>query len=371
MRSLIIGSFAVISLYGTGSSATNQASASPRQTVRLTPLTAPGSPPFHLKAVIPESGGSEGTQVEVYWKNPLQWRRTIKGDDFSQTLIVNVDKTFEEDSDDYFPVGLRTLVAAIVDAENIEPEFRLSVADFRNFKGKKVPQSFYLFSQYGGRWKAQITELTLLKNLDEELFAIPEATPTSKQIRVESLPETEFRELATETHEIIWPQPLDGAIAGVGRFHVSIDSTGAIREVYPVQVDNERAYESASRQIMAWKFKPFIKGGAAAQVESYLTFAMNTRAWGPPEPLSNEEVRKLASDIVEPVISSGIAPAGTVYTLRVAIDSDGRLIEVLAGKGPAGLFKVCYDAIKHWHFSPVLENGEPRPYRGEISFVVQ
>src|ERR1700690_1872014 len=74
-------------------------------------LIAPGSPSFHLNAVItaqddPDSKG----EVEMFWVAPDKWRRTIKSQEFSQTLIVNRDKVFEQDSEDYFPLSLQTLV---------------------------------------------------------------------------------------------------------------------------------------------------------------------------------------------------------------------------------------------------------------------
>ncbi|MBV9074856.1 MAG: energy transducer TonB, partial [Acidobacteria bacterium] len=100
-------------------------------------------------------------------------------------------------------------------------------------------------------------------------------------------------------------------------------------------------------------------------------FSLNTRAWGPPDPLSDAEVRKLASNIVEPTFPPNAAPQGATYTLMIAVDSDGSLIEVIAGGGPPGLSQYALEAIRKWKFSPVMENGEPRPYRGQVDFRVQ
>ena len=107
------------------------------------------------------------------------------------------------------------------------------------------------------------------------------------------------------------------------------------------------------------------------QAESILTFGLNTRAWGPAAPLSDAEARKLASNITEPMVPPGTAPAGTVYTLWAAIDSEGNVIEVIPAEGPPGLFGPCYQALLKSHFNPILENGEPRPYRAEIKFRIQ
>lgn len=121
---------------------------------------------------------------------------------------------------------------------------------------------------------------------------------------------------------------------------------------------------------MKWKFKPLIKDGVPVQAESILTFTTNTRAFGPPAPLSDAEVRKLATNIVDPVIPPGTAPSGTSYTLSAAIDHEGHVIEVIAGEGPPDLFQPCYQAMQKWHFSPWMENGQPRPYRAQITFKV-
>jgi hypothetical protein len=120
---------------------------------------------------------------------------------------------------------------------------------------------------------------------------------------------------------------------------------------------------------MKWTFKPIVKDGFPVQAEAILDFKLNTRAWGPASPLSDAQARKLASNTVEPIVPPGI-PAGTIYNMSVAVDSEGRIIEEIAPGGPSALFKPCMDALGKWQFKPLLENGEPRPYRATITFVV-
>jgi hypothetical protein len=373
-------------------------------------LTAPGSAPFQLKAIITEGHEPDPiAHVEMFWVSPDKWRRTIKSDDFSQTLIVNGDKVFEEDSGDYFPLGLQTLVAAMVDPKPIldalRPGDRLQTkangassesgavsfgrgiigtgpyglmehvgaaghsVDFmmyENFKGKRVARLLINSVSVGDSLHAKVTELKELKNHDEALFSVAQPTPKEKLIRSVVIPEAEFRSIGLETHAIIWPQVLDGRTTGAATFYISLDRSGRVREVLPVQTDNERSNDSARRQIMRWKFKPLIKDGFPVQAESILTFTLNTRAWGPPNVLTDAEARKLASNVVEPEIPSGGFPAGTTETLMTAVDSDGIVIEVIAGDGPPALFQPCYKALLKWHFNPILQDGEPRPYRAEI-----
>src|ERR1700749_3280644 len=83
-------------------------------------LIEPGNTPFHLKATITEKGDPDSkTLVEIYWADEKKWRRTIQSDDFSQTLIVNGDKVSEDNSEDYFTIGLQTLITAMVDPSPI------------------------------------------------------------------------------------------------------------------------------------------------------------------------------------------------------------------------------------------------------------
>lgn len=385
-------------------------------------LTAPGSAPFHLKAVIFEKDDQENkAKVEMFWESPDRWRRTIESSDITQTLIVNGSKVFEKSEDSYLPLHLQTLITAMVDPqpllETLRPGDRLETrangarktppfcgnlrgsdagrmaivcglppydemetvaapghpvwfADYRKFKGRKVARLLISSPEIGVSWRAVVTELEELKHPDPTLFSIEESTPAEKRTQIAIEPEAELRAQSIGKAEIIWPQVLDGSVVGVASYYVSLDRTGKVRETVVLKSDNERANDSARRQIMNWGFKPVLKDGVPVQVESILTFDLNTREFGPSQPLSNEEVRKLCSNVVEPDIPPGKFASGTRYTLHAAIDHEGNVIEVIAGEGPPELFKPCYEAIKKWKFNPVVENGEPRPYRAEIAFQV-
>jgi hypothetical protein len=379
-------------------------------------LIEPGSRSFHLKAVITEKSDPDfKADAELFWVGPNKFRRTIKSEDFSQTLIVNGDKVFEENSDDYFPVDLQILMTALVDPRPVLDAFRpgdvllteangaalesgqvcyqgngsfciqsrtglletvgslgreITFTSYKDFKGKRVARMLFHRMGPGNSLQATVTDLSELKDAPESLFRITQITPEQKRNHPVLVSDSDFRSLAISTPEIIWPQTLDGAEKGTAIFHISIDPSGKVRDVIPVRTDNERADESACRQIKNWKFKPLIDHEIPVQAESFLTLAMDTRAYGPPAPLSDKEARALASNIIDPIIPPGTAPSGSSYTLRAAIDVEGRLIEVIGGGGPPKLNKPCYAALKQWHFSPIMENGQPRPYRAEITFRV-
>lgn len=376
-------------------------------------LTTPGSSPFHLTATITEIGdpNSKG-EVEWFWAAPDKWRRTITTQDFSQTLIVNGDKTLDQHSDDYFPIGMERLITAIVDPEPLLNEwepgkraqtkangaskengvtcvapgmclvspqglvetvggtgYSVAFTSYRGFHGKRVARSVTYAVGVGEGLRAEVTKLEDFKPADAGMFEIAEPTPLDKQLRSATVTERELRALAVSAPEIIWPQVLDGQTRGTAEFYIGVDETGQVREVLPVRTDNERSNDSARRQLGKWKFKPLEKNGVPLQSEGVLTFALDTRAYGPKEPLTDAEVRKLATNTVDPKFPDD-APAGGSCSLRVAIDEEGSIVEVIAGQGTPGLFGPCYDAIKQWKFKPIMENGQPRPYRAEIKFTV-
>lgn len=377
-------------------------------------LTEPGATPFHLSAAITERADfSEHTDLELYWVSPTKWKRTITSQDFSQTLVVNGDKVFEQDSDDYFPIGLQALATALVDPrpalEAWKPgdELRTKANGWSNESGSVcnpqrtmcamgrfglmetvgAPGQFLTFTDYrpfgkqrvarlvsykidqGDSLQARVTDLEQMASIDEKLFAIDNLTPKDKQIRVETLTQAELAEQALQPMDIIWPQVLDGRTSGETSYLVSIDHTGQVRDVLPLDVAIERANDSAIRQIKRWKFKPLIQDGVTAQMEGILKFQFNTRAYGPPDMLDDAEARKLATNIVDPTFPDG-ATSGSACAIRVAVDADGQVIEQIAGDCVSGLYQPCSAAIGKWKFSPIQQDGKSLPYRAEIQFRV-
>lgn len=377
-------------------------------------LTEPGGTPFYLQAVITErQDPNERVDVEMSWVAPDKWRRTIKSEEFSQTLIVNGGKVFEQDSDDYFPLGIQVLATAMVDPKPILDALRPSdrvltkangaadesgkvcfssnskmcvngryglleslggpgrsvdFMDYHNFKGKRVARLLTYRVDPGDSLQARILTLGELNSRDEGQFSIVDSTPREKQIRSVVVPEADLRSLGLQPIEIIWPQVLeDGHTTGDTSYYVSLDRSGKVREIFPLSVAIERADDSARRQIMKWQFKPVLRDGVPVQAEAVLNFHFDTRAYGPAVPLTDAEARKLASNVVEPVFPAGAAPPGSTFTVAIAVDVEGKVIESIALDGPPELYRACSQAIGKWQFSPIFEDGKPRPYRAKIT----
>lgn len=378
-------------------------------------LTAEGGTPFYLQAVITERGDpNERVDIEMSWIAPNRWKRTIRSQEFSQTLIVNGEKVFEQDSDDYFPLGIHVLAGAMVDPRPVLAAVRpgdpartkangrsdesgrvcfsangkmclvnrngltefvggpgrsVEFADYQKFKRKRVARTLTYHIDPGDSLQARVMTLGELDSRNEGEFAVPNPTPKDKQIQSVVVSEPELREMALQPIEIVWPQVLDGNTSGTTSYYLSVDRTGRVREAFPLSVAVERADDSARRQMLRWRFKPVVSDGVAVQAESVFNFHFDTRAFGPSVPLENDEVRKLASNMTEPVFPPA-AVSGTSYSLWVAVDSDGQVIETIAGDGPRELSDACHKAIAGWRFSPIMDEGKPRPYRARVTFKV-
>lgn len=378
-------------------------------------LTQAGSTPFYLQGVITERGDpNEHIDVEVSWLAPDKWKRTIKSQEFSQTLIVNGERVFEKDSMDYMPLAIQVLTTAMIDPRPIVAAVRpddhvitkangrarddgkvcfdsagkmcgmsrtglieildapgrsVTFTEYRKFKDRRVARLITYKIDHGDSYELHINTLGELKS-DATAFSIAESTPREKQIRNVVVPEAELRGLALASTEIIWPQVLeDQRTTGETSYYISVDRCGKVREILPLSVVIERADDSARRQIMKWTFKPVMQDGVAVQAEAILSFHFDTRAYGPRNPLTDAEVRKLATDTVDPEFPAG-SKSGETCNIRIAVDTDGRVIEQIAGDGSHELTMPCMSAIGKWHFSPVIENGQPRPYRAEVTFRV-
>ena len=385
----------------------------PAPTVVQATLISPGSPPFHLRAAITERADfNEHIDFEIFWASPEKWKRTIRSQDFSQTLIVNGDQVFEDNSDDYFPLGLQTLAAAVVDPTPIldawrpgdqlitkangaadesgrvcfggkgtmcvvsrtgltetvaAPGHTVTFSDYNTFKGRRVARLIIYQIDHGDSLQARVTELDELKHPDEALFTISSSTPPEKRIHSVMVSESDLNKLALQRLEIIWPQVLDGKTSGETSYYVSIDRIGQVREILPLSVAVERADDSARRQMMRWKFKPVTKDGIPVQAEAVMNFHFDTRAFGPTNMLTDAEARQLASNIVDPVLPAEV-PAGSACAIRIAVDADGGLIEQIAGDCVKGMYQPCSQALGKWHFSPIIQEGKQLPYRAEIMF---
>jgi TonB family protein len=412
---------------GRGDTKTVTLAEAARHAVEQSQIAAPGSTPFHLKASVVETTNPASeykAEIEEFWISPEKWRRTVTSPTFSQTLIVNGDKTFEVDKGDYFPWWLNDLVTALFDplpmlealkdvnsqirnpgggenstscarlqvkvgtpvAENsaflvfcfegsrgllesvVTPGYDAEFRDYKDFKKKHVSRRITIDPEPGTTIEAKVTELSELGNIDESLFTAQDSTPARERLRSVVVPESAARGFSVATPDVLWPTVRSGKTSGVLSLYVSIDRNGHVREAWPLNSDNAGLDDAARKQVLKWEFKPAGENGAPVQIGTTLTLAFNTKIGDPIPILTDEEARKLATNVVEPVFPAGTAK-GTVVKIEVGVSLDG----TINGAGnpdnaPTPLFMAAYNAVRQWRFRRYVRDGKPDLFGADLIF---
>ncbi len=388
-------------------------------------LTLPGSKPFHLQAVIRETTDPNSdyqAKIDEYWVSPTKWKRTIESQEFSQKLVVNGDAVSELDKEDYFPYWLKNFVTALLDplpvmsalkqsnvsvakpqgseqsttcadlhsrvdrwvicfegghgllASVFTKGYAMEFKDFKKFGDKRVARRITTDPEPGTKLEARIIELTELTQPDDQMFVVSQPTPPKERIRSLRIDEEVLRKLALNSTEIDWPPVGDGLTTGGCAVYVSADRAGNIREAWPEGCDSASLQDPLREAVKKWRLKPAISDGVPVQVEALLGFTFHTtmdKSRALPE-LSDEEVRRIASGVVEPTFPPGSVQKGAEVVLQISVDESGKLTGVgnthnLDGK----VFGAAYGALQKWHFSPYIKNGKPQYFRANVIFHAQ
>lgn len=390
-------------------------------------LTTDGSPPFHLKVKISEPGQSDSDYVgsiDLVWVNPNKWHRTIESPDFSQTAISNGDAYQETDHGDYFPLWLRNLVRASTDPVAEVASLRQSLssvpfqsragtncnrmqlrvgiapaqnnvffvicftgdellesvttpgfsASFKNYKGfgeKKVAREISEYLEPGVTVVASVTTLETVANPDESLFAISSAAAVPNILSSVLLDEATARNLLKAPPNLAWPGVRGGKTSGVMSIYLSADRAGHVRETYPLNSDNPALDDPVRSQILKWELKPATVKGVPVQVETILTFNFDVSIENAPAVLSDTEARKQAITAPDPLFPAGIAPSGTVFTVRVSVNEQGKVAGLENIKGVSTALVLAVNAALHeWKFRPYLRDGKPDIFKADLLFRV-
>jgi len=412
--------FAVACLPATSQTKTISLTDAADRAIELSQIRVPGANPFHLKATLVESTNPDSVytaEIEEYWASPQKWRRRISSEKFSQTIIQTTGQTIEQNTGDYYPLWLRNMVAALVDpipmfdelkqinahlgdenaqsercvdlqtrvgewpAQNsayqvfcfdahrgllssiVTPSYSAFFVDYARFSNKLVARKITYDPEPGTTLQLRIAELSPLAELDEKLFSADQIHPTAP-LRSMKIDQAVANGLALNTPPIQWPSVRSGRTSGVVSIYVSADTSGRVREAWPLNSDNAGLGDTVRDQVKTWQFKPVAVQGAPVQLETVLTFAFDTKVANPIPLLTNEEARALATNIVEPEC----LPPGTSVTLKVSVDENG---EILGIGNPNGvdndLFGPAYAALDQWRFRPYVRNGKPDRFDANIT----
>ncbi len=406
----------------------------PKKAIERSQITSPGSHPFVLKAKVLEitnpSNADYHAEIEEYWVAPDKWRLTVKTSSFSETLVVNGDKTSEQLTGDYYPNWLRTIVAAIfepgVALQGVDmtrssdnpviggtkvcrrftymagiapvsnkvfssfcfdgglldsvgmPGYSVSYRNYKNFAGKRVARTITEYIESGTDVQASVEELTELKSPDEAQFAIQE---TSAALRTIQVSEEAVRHLVVNAPEMVWPTVRSGAVKGTLSLYVCIDRNGHVREIY--ELNSAGLTDVARDQVMKWQFKPAVNNGKPVQVESILTFAFQTAIVDPIPVLEEEEGLKLLVHRAEPIWPAGFAPVGTPIIVTLGVNENGEctgLVFITSDEAnralimkPEKLSRIASPlnlALKQWRFRPYVRDGKVTVFQIRVTFHV-
>ena len=408
----------------------------PKKAIERSQITSSGSHPFVLKAKVLEATNPSNpdykAELEEYWVAPDKWRRTVRASNFSQTLIVNGEKTSEQLTGEYYPNWLRSIVAAIFDPGNplqgvdlslssdnpvidgthvcrrftymagiapasnkvfstfcfegglLEsvgiPGYHASYKRYKNFAGKRVAQTIREYIESGTEVEATIVELSELRSPDDAQFAIQDTTPPLETIRTS---EETLRSLAVNAPDVVWPTVRSGSDSGTLSLYVCLDRRGHVREIYELNSSNPGLSDVARDQVMKWQFKTAANKGVPVQVESILTFAFHTAVADPIPVLEEEEGLKLVEHRVEPSWPAGFAPVGIPVIVTLGVKEDGECSGVVFITSDEANRKLVMKpeklsmvvsplnlALKQWRFHPYFRGGKATEFQVRITFHV-
>ena len=228
-------------------------------------------------------------------------------------------------------------------------------------------------TQPGSKSFHLIANLTEKDSPDSDYQAFEIEKPTSQAERITSVKVSDdfIRKAALGSTEIEWPTVGEGLMTGGFAVYVSADRMGQIREAWPAGCDNAALGDPLRKAMLTWKLKPAISNGNPVQVESLMGFTFHTQrdtAKALPT-LSDEQVRALATRIVEPQFPPNSGKPGTEFIINISIDENGKL----TGAGPANemrnpIFFASYGAVTKWEFKPYLKDGKPQYFHAVLSF---
>jgi len=81
------------------------------------------------------------------------------------------------------------------------------------------------------------------------------------------------------------------------------------------------------------------------------------------KPLTDAEVRKLATNMTEPVFPEG-SPSGSPCSSRIAVDAEGKVIEEIAVEGSGEVSLAWMKAIGKWAIQPDSRRRQAAPLQG-------
>lgn len=297
-----------------------------RDAAKRSTLDQPGTPPFHLKAILAptgeqERGSSRTGEIEIWWTAPKHYRREVRSPEFHQIEIVDGDHRWQKNEGDYFPEWLRgTAIELINPIPNLEEALEgVRGADEKSLMGTtdyqwimlssdgkvqsgmgaaiSLTDKTGLLSYCGGRgWDGDFSDYKKFHDL-----IVARTVNTAKVVILEDLPivpngffdaqapggdphpiqtvvvdELDVRKNLLPMKPVEWPALPNGPLEGATTTTVVVDRTGKVRELGPIISNNSAISDAAKSAIATMQFKPYLVNGEPVQVISRITLAFKT-----------------------------------------------------------------------------------------------
>jgi hypothetical protein len=252
------------------------------------------------------------------------------------------------------------------------PYYNAKFLDYGEFGQKQIAHRIKVYLGPDVNIEAKITKLSELKSFDESLFAILQPTPETDRVRSVRVTGAQALKSLLGSPEIAWAPVPGGKTSGALSIAVYVDREGNVRETRPLYSDNPYAQEQARKVVSQWRFNPLQWQGAAAQMETLLTFRFQTTIANSFPRLSNAQARKLAISKPEASFPHGDFPKGMEYAVRITVDEKGIVTQVdnVNNVAPA-LFQGAKLALAMWFFRPYKIDGKPHTFTADILFHVR
>jgi hypothetical protein len=392
-------------------------------------LTGPDARPFHIKIVVSEPENPQSPyqgMIEEWWSSPQQWRREITAKNgLRQTIVVANGAKTEEDAGDYLPHWLRSFETAAFDPVPDHDAWTASGAQIEqtifpngaqtdrcarivtkigtgdragnaysnvcfdaqgrlNFIGS--PGYSMEFHEYSGFEKKQFPR-RLIDNPESgttlvgAVVTLEKLAATSETFRPLSRNDDRFHSghlepaqleaLTASQPPLNWPLVRSGNLRGHVTVYISADSTGQVREVWPLAGDNGEIHDFAREQVAKWKLPPTLgKDGQPTQIDGAMTFSFETKIGVPLPELDDAQTRALAIQMVEPDFSGPQFHKGDVFFVQVSVDEQGKVAGTGFRSTSPSAAMILMSATRQWTFHPLIRDGKPQYFHGNLKFVV-
>jgi hypothetical protein len=243
----------------------------------------------------------------------------------------------------------------------------LEFHDYQPFHKQWIARKLISNPESGTTLQLTITELSDLQNLLFETPLVPNPTPLAK-VEVAQVDE---QSLLKSNANLQWPSARGGNTKGFVRVFLGIGPDGKVREVWPEASDNGEMEDFARKQIKNWQFTPYLLNGQPVAISTHWTMPFETKIENPLPELSDAEVRKLASHIVEPHFAPGTAKPGQELRVRISVNEEGKMTGVENPDGLGQSFTAIYVAVSQWKFQALIQDGKPQYFHAWLVFKVR